>query len=44
MNRLAALDEPGGAVDGGAMMGMAGFELAQQHVGVDENGHSRGWP
>lgn len=44
INRLAALDEPRDAIDGGAMMDMVGFELAQQHVGIDENRHSRGWP
>jgi hypothetical protein len=40
MNRLAAVEQPVGADDGVAVVGMRRFEPAQQHIGVDEHAHS----
>jgi hypothetical protein len=40
MHRLTAQEQPGNTVDRAAMMSMLRLELAQQHVGIDENAHS----
>ena len=40
MRRLTAQEQPGNTVDRGAMMGMLGPKLTQQHIGINESAQS----